>query len=82
MSEPGTVWQLFERDAAGYERWYGTRRGHQADLAERALLERLLAPFMAAQSALEVGCGTGHFTRWLARLLPGAIGLHRRRHIG
>ena len=70
-------WQPFERRAAGYEAWYTTRRGRRADLAERALLERLLAPFAEAQSALEVGCGTGHFTRWLAGRLPHVIGLDR-----
>ena len=70
-------WQPFERRAAGYEAWYTTRRGRRADLAERALLERLLAPFVEAQSALEVGCGTGHFTRRLAGRLPRVIGLDR-----
>jgi SAM-dependent methyltransferase len=70
-------WQPFERRAAGYEAWYTTRRGRRAARAERALLERLLAPFAEAQSALEVGCGTGHFTRWLAGRLPRVIGLDR-----
>ena len=70
-------WQPFERRAAGYEAWYTTRRGRRADGAERALLERLLAPFAQAQSALDVGCGTGHFTRWLAGRLPRVIGLDR-----
>lgn len=70
-------WQPFERRAAGYEAWYTTRRGRRADRAERALLERLLAPFAGAQSALEVGCGTGHFTRWLAGRLPHVMGLDR-----
>lgn len=74
--EPGT-WQLFDRDAADYEAWYATPRGRRADLAERSLLERLLAPFATAQSALEVGCGTGHFTRRLANRLPRVIGLDR-----
>lgn len=41
------------------------------------MLERLLAPFAAAQSALEVGCGTGHFTRWLAGRIPHVLGLDR-----
>jgi SAM-dependent methyltransferase len=77
VSERPEAWQLFERDAAGYEEWYATPRGRQADLAERALLERLLAPFATAQSALEVGCGTGHFTRWLARRVPRVVGLDR-----
>jgi ubiquinone/menaquinone biosynthesis C-methylase UbiE len=75
MSEP--AWRLFERSAPGYEAWYATPRGRRADLAERALLERLLAPFATAQSALEVGCGTGHFTRWLAGRLRLVVGLDR-----
>jgi SAM-dependent methyltransferase len=88
--QPGT-WQLFERDPAGYEAWYATARGRRADRAERALLERLLAPFAMARSALEVGCGTGHFTRWLGGRLPLVVGLDRapamlaearRRHLG
>ena len=77
MSGARATWQLFERDAAGYENWYNSARGRQADLAERALLEGLLAPFATARSALEVGCGTGHFTRWLASRLPRVVGLDR-----
>jgi ubiquinone/menaquinone biosynthesis C-methylase UbiE len=71
------AWQLFERDPAGYERWYTTPRGRRADRAEIALLERLLAPFATTRSALEVGCGTGHFTRWLAGRIPYVVGLDR-----
>jgi SAM-dependent methyltransferase len=48
----------------GYEAWYGTR-GRRADRLEKALLKRLLARFPQGSSLLEVGCGTGHFTRWL-----------------
>jgi SAM-dependent methyltransferase len=70
-------WRLFERDPAGYEGWYATPRGRRADRAECALLERLLAPFAGAQSALDVGCGTGHFTRWLAARIPHVVGLDR-----
>jgi SAM-dependent methyltransferase len=70
-------WRLFEHDAAGYEDWYATARGRRADQAERALLDRLLAPFAGAQNALEVGCGTGHFTRWLAGRIPHVVGLDR-----
>jgi len=77
MSGEGAGWRLFERDPAGYESWYASARGRRADLAERALLERLLAPFSSASSALEVGCGTGHFTAWLARRLPRVVGLDR-----
>lgn len=75
MREEPAAWRLFERDPAGYEAWYATPRGRRADRAERALLERLLAPFATARSTLEVGCGTGHFTRWLASQLPRVVGL-------
>lgn len=77
MTEPPAAWQGFERLAAGYEAWYATPRGRRADRAERVLLARLLAPFTGVQSALEVGCGTGHFTRWLAGRLPRVVGLDR-----
>jgi ubiquinone/menaquinone biosynthesis C-methylase UbiE len=77
VTEPAAGWRLFEDNPAGYEDWYATARGRRADLAERALLERLLAPFAGAQSALEVGCGTGHFTRWLAGRVPCVVGLDR-----
>jgi SAM-dependent methyltransferase len=77
VTDEAAAWQLFQRDAAGYDAWYATPRGRRADLAERALLERLLAPFGAARSALEVGCGTGHFTAWLHRRLASVVGLDR-----
>jgi ubiquinone/menaquinone biosynthesis C-methylase UbiE len=58
----------------GYEGWYNSA-GQRADRLEKALLERLLGEFPQAQSVLEVGCGTGHFTRWLASLELEVIGL-------
>jgi SAM-dependent methyltransferase len=70
-------WQLFEHDAAGYEAWYATPRGRRAERADCALLERLLAPFQTARSALEIGCGTGHFTGWLASRIPLVVGVDR-----
>jgi ubiquinone/menaquinone biosynthesis C-methylase UbiE len=47
----------------GYEDWYQTT-GRRADRLEKALLQRLLARFPQANTLLEVGCGTGHFSRW------------------
>jgi ubiquinone/menaquinone biosynthesis C-methylase UbiE len=47
----------------GYEAWFETT-GRRADRLEKVLLERLLARFPRARTLLEVGCGTGHFTRW------------------
>jgi SAM-dependent methyltransferase len=48
-----------------YQDWYAGS-GCRADRLEKGLLSKLLADFADARSALEVGCGTGHFTRWLA----------------
>jgi SAM-dependent methyltransferase len=50
--------------AARYEDWY-SGPGQRADYLEKCLLEKLLANFPRARTALEIGCGTGHFTRWL-----------------
>jgi ubiquinone/menaquinone biosynthesis C-methylase UbiE len=72
-------WQLFDSQAAGYEAWYANARGARVSEAERDLLTCLLSHFPAARSALEIGCGTGHFTRWLAERLPRVVGLDRSR---
>jgi SAM-dependent methyltransferase len=70
-------WKRFEREASRYEAWYATPRGRRASRAETALLAWLLAPFSDARSALDVGCGSGHFTSWLARRGLRPIGLDR-----
>ncbi len=55
-----------DRDlATAYENWYETD-GRRADLLEKRLLQRLFRRFPEASTVLEVGCGTGHFTRWMA----------------
>jgi ubiquinone/menaquinone biosynthesis C-methylase UbiE len=57
-----------------YEAWYETT-GRRADRLEKALLKRLLACFPRADNLLEVGCGTGHFTRWFEELGLQTAGL-------
>jgi ubiquinone/menaquinone biosynthesis C-methylase UbiE len=67
---------VFDQDvAAHYEAWYETPDGKRADALEKALLGRLLERFQSDGSALEVGCGTGHFTRWLVAQGFRAVGL-------
>jgi ubiquinone/menaquinone biosynthesis C-methylase UbiE len=60
--------------ASGYESWYQTTGSH-ADQREKALLKWLLTGFPNAHTILEVGCGTGHFTRWFGTLGLRAVGL-------
>jgi ubiquinone/menaquinone biosynthesis C-methylase UbiE len=57
-----------------YEAWY-TTTGYRADRLEKALLKRLLGGFPKAQTLLEVGCGTAHFTRWFESQGLQVIGL-------
>ena len=60
--------------ASRYEAWYAGE-GRRADVLEKELLGKLLDRFTASRSVLEVGCGTGHFTRWLAERGLDAVGM-------
>jgi ubiquinone/menaquinone biosynthesis C-methylase UbiE len=64
-----------EKLAQRYEQWYEVGEGHRVDLLEKELLKQLLDGFPDAQSLLEIGCGTGHFTRYFAEFLPFVVGL-------
>jgi len=50
---------------ADYEGWYDTPRGRWIAGVEHALMRELLRP-APGESVLDVGCGTGHFTRLFA----------------
>lgn len=63
-----------EQLASGYEAWY-SGEGRRADRLEKDLLRKLLGTFPDPRSALEIGCGTGHFTRWLTQGGFDAVGL-------
>jgi ubiquinone/menaquinone biosynthesis C-methylase UbiE len=60
--------------ATGYESWY-QEAGRRADQLEKDLLARMLARFPSASTLLEVGCGSGHFTRWLSEKTLQTAGL-------
>jgi SAM-dependent methyltransferase len=62
------------RLVCGYENWYAGS-GRRADRLEKRLLRNLLAGFPGAATVLDVGCGTGHFTRWMTELGLKAVGL-------
>ena len=54
-------------DPAAYEAWYHTPRGHWIGDREFILLQSLLTADKGSL-LLDVGCGTGHFSRRFARL--------------
>ncbi|MDX1924872.1 MAG: class I SAM-dependent methyltransferase [Pirellulaceae bacterium] len=60
--------------AARYECWY-SGPGRRASEMEKALLGKLLRSFKDAKSVLEIGCGSGHFTRWMRQLGYKVTGL-------
>ena len=70
-------WEIFQRTAEEYERWYTTSRGRRADIAERALLRWLMERIPEVRTVLEVGSGTGHFAGCLAELGFAVVGLDR-----
>lgn len=51
-------------EARHLEAWY-SGPGLRASRLEKQLLDRLLSTFPDAKTVLEIGCGTGHFTRWM-----------------
>ncbi|HLE66342.1 MAG TPA: class I SAM-dependent methyltransferase [Burkholderiales bacterium] len=57
---------------AEYDAWYETPRGRWIGETEYRLIRQHLSP-RPGDSLLDVGCGTGYFTRRFARELPGAV---------
>ncbi len=60
--------------AEAYARWYSSESGARQAAAEQAVLSEVLAA-IGGHSALEIGCGTGFFTGWIASLGYEVCGL-------
>jgi ubiquinone/menaquinone biosynthesis C-methylase UbiE len=64
----------FQKDIVkDYETYY-QQKYRRADRSEKALLNKLLDNLGETESLLEVGCGTGHFTRWFDSLGLDCVG--------
>lgn len=59
-------------DVAAYDRWYDSPRGRWIAEQEIALILGGLDP-QPGESLLDIGCGTGYFTRALARHADGRV---------
>ena len=53
--------------AARYEDWYTSGKGARLDAIEKRMLAEALSG-RSGESLLEVGCGTGHFSRFFAEI--------------
>jgi len=68
------AWYFREEIVKTYESWYEGKY-RRADKLEKSLLKELLDTLPHAESLLEVGCGTAHFTRWFESLGLECYGL-------
>lgn len=55
---------IFDDIAPVYDKWYETPAGKAVDFVERRAVEELFKP--RGKKILEIGCGTGLYTVWLA----------------
>ena len=61
--------------AERYDLWYDGAKGRAVALAEEGVLAGPLAGLSRAKTVLDVGCGTGHFSRWFANRGLSVVGL-------
>jgi len=56
----------FDQIANRYDRWYSSARGAIYDRVEKRAIDSLLADIAKQSRFLEVGCGTGHWSRYFS----------------
>jgi len=56
----------FDLLASSYDSWYASRRGTMYDRLEKKAISRYLPPSAKGKKLLEVGCGTGHWSRFFS----------------
>lgn len=56
----------FDLIADSCDSWYAGRRGVMYDRLEKKAIIRFLTPHVRGEKLLEVGCGTGHWSRFFS----------------
>ena len=58
----------FDEVANSYDSWYTDRRGAMYDRLEKKLIANFLSSETEGRKLLEIGCGTGHWSRFFSQL--------------
>jgi len=56
----------FDLVASSYDSWYASRRGAMCDRLEKKLVANFLPAEAEGKKLLDVGCGTGHWSRFFS----------------
>jgi len=56
----------FDLLADKYESWYESAKGRMYDRLEKRAISRYLSPSAKGKKLLEIGCGTGHWSRFFS----------------
>jgi ubiquinone/menaquinone biosynthesis C-methylase UbiE len=66
MMQPSKSQYDFDKIADSYDGWYDSAKGKKYDRLEKQAIDRMLAGIAKGSRLLEVGCGTGHWSRYFS----------------